>query len=127
MVTPPTCPAAVCERGRFTLRPVCASVVLVTMKMISSTRKMSVSGVTLISATTSSSRPVSSLSGDMAMDQLLVLARERELFDAEAQEGPECADLAEQPVVRAEGDDGDHEPRRRRDQGLRDARGHHGE
>src|SRR5262249_49348697 len=38
-------------RGRFTFVPCCVSAVPVTMKMISNTRKMSVRGVTLISAT----------------------------------------------------------------------------
>src|SRR5574337_135160 len=42
-------------RGKFTLVPCCVRAVLVTMKMISNTRKMSVSGVTLISATMSPS------------------------------------------------------------------------
>src|SRR5262245_33652969 len=96
------------------------------MKTMSRTRKMSVSGVTLISATTSSSRASSSLNGDMAMDRLPLLARQRELLDAEAQERAESVDAAQQPVVGAEGHDGHHQPGRGGDERFRDARGHDG-
>src|SRR5687768_10073512 len=94
------------------------------MKMMSSTRKMSVSGVMLISATTSSSWPSSALRSDMAMAGLLVFARERELLDAESQERAERVDLAQQPVVRGERENRDDEPRGGGDQRLGDAGRH---
>src|SRR4030095_1854668 len=83
------------------------------MKTMSRTRKMSVRGVTLISATTSS-RPASSDSGNIAIERPLVTLVLHQLLDAEPEKGAERVDDGDEPVVGGQRDDGHDQPGCRR-------------
>src|SRR6266481_4155458 len=91
-------------RGRFTFVPCWVSAVLVTMKMISRTRKMSVSGVTLISATMSSppSSPASTRLSDTTDTSFPRPPRrqfDQQLVSPLAPHGGEVADAYHERVV----------------------------
>src|SRR4029450_813649 len=124
MVTPWAWLDAVRDRGRLTLSPAWVSVVLVTMKTINRTRKMSVRGVTLISATTSS-WPASSDSGNIAIERPLVTLVLHQLLDAEPEKGAERVDDGDEPVVGGQRDDGHDQPGCRRHQPLGNPGRHH--
>src|SRR5882724_4986594 len=114
---------------------------VVTMKMIKRTRKMSVSGVMLISATMPSLPSSSPLGRERAampnLRRLLVLEGRARGLDVEQRLHEPLAGTREQagdrdvahlqPVVRGERDDRDEQTRGGRDQRLRNARGHDGE
>src|SRR5882724_8022996 len=119
--------------------PWLATTEVVTMKITSSTRKTSVSGVMLISATTPSSRSSSSSGRYEGMRHLLArrraaLARRRgleeqqRLHEALARPGVGARDQADarlEIVEEQERRDRHREAHRRRDQRLGDARRHH--
>src|SRR5687768_10424874 len=128
-----SCGCVIVAFGKFTLAADSTIADCVIMKMIKSTRKMSVSGVMLISAMTASP-PSSALNLLSAMDAS-DLRRLEHAAEADAELRVEVAHLHQQVVVEDDGDDRDDEAERRRDERLRDARGedresagaHHGQ
>src|SRR5690606_13067002 len=133
-VTPCGDCAATAASGSATSLPWLEITLLVTMKMISSTRKMSVSGVMLISATMSSPVDSSALGREWMATADLLGAHglrggpdvEQRLHEPLGRARPgraHVADLHLQEVVEGERHDRDAEADRGRDQRLRDARG----
>src|SRR5262245_37983817 len=118
-----------CAEGSSTFLPVFAITEEVTMKMISRTRKTSVSGVMLISATIapSSSSPgrctaMLALPGVAA--RLEIQQRLHEALARAREHGGDVADARLQPVEQPERDDRDEQTHRGGDQRLRDAARH---
>src|ERR1051326_8952987 len=118
----PRASCTVCDAfGRFTFAADSTIADVVIMKMISSTRKMSVSGVMLISAI-SPSWDSSALNLLSAMDASQI-GRLENLAEPHPQQGVEVRDLHLHPVEEDDGDDRDYEAERRRDQRLGDSGG----
>src|SRR5882762_1889629 len=122
---PTISPAPASARGRSTLLPWFVSWVLVTMKMMRSTRKMSVSGVTLISATIAPSSAASTSVRPSDTDRLLArgpLAEgHQQIIRPFAPDARQVADAHHEGVVREDGEHADDEAAGGGDQRLRDA------
>src|SRR5512143_865186 len=114
--------------GRFTSTP-WVSMGAVTMKMMRRTSITSTSGVTLISAMTlrSPARPEELIIA-MASPLVDLALEEVDEFGGEAVDpGVDRPDAGQEVVVGDDGRDGGGQPRRGRDEGFGDARGHGGE
>src|SRR5512134_1595949 len=113
--------------GRFTSTP-WVSIGAVTMKMMRSTSITSTRGVTLISAIIRRSPLLLPVERAIALHLVDVAFEEVDELDGEAVDPRrDRPDPVEEVVVRHDRGDRGDQPRRRGDQGLRDAGGHGGE
>src|SRR5262245_22865938 len=116
-----------CTCGRLMLAPDCTIATLVTMKMINSTRKMSVSGVMLISAMMAEPLPFFLRGLAIAIRFPPQAQRFEHAVGADGHDGLDAFELGVKVIVENDGDDGDGQAEGGGDQSLGDTPGDHGE